>query len=92
MCLLSERDIASPGGREGDKERKMRRYRRGKNRCEICGFKLDDGNNHDHAIERMYRKLLMNFVMKPCMFAKVLKMPEPNSQLLHFRRFEDAVR
>ncbi len=47
---------------------KKRRYRRGKNRCRICGMRLSDPGGpfekgHDHLIQKIWTKKLYDSVI-----------------------------
>lgn len=55
----------------------MKRYRRGKNRCKICGWKLDDGQGHWHLVARVLKRFKNpKVVVRTTPTAKVLPLFE----------------
>lgn len=48
----------------------MKRYRRGKNRCKVCGWPLNDGNSHLHLMEKRWVKMLYQAITQPSKFLK----------------------
>lgn len=42
----------------------MKRYRRGKNRCKICGWPLNDGNSHLHIGHRIWVDKLLKLIQE----------------------------
>lgn len=40
----------------------MKRYRRGKNRCKVCGWPLNDGNSHLHWAERFMKSQIAKVI------------------------------
>lgn len=54
----------------------MKRYRKGKNRCKICGWKLDDGNSHRHFMARLKAWAKETFLIPEKKPAKAKKEPK----------------